>query len=128
MLRDVDVAIPAGSHIAIVGETGSGKTTFTKLLTRLADPTEGGIEVGGIDLREVAPSPATAIRMVPQDGFLFDWSVRENVKAGRDGATDRESTRRSRSSAWPSGRAPFRTDSRREPASAGSSSRWENDS
>ena len=91
VLRDVDVAIPAGSHIAIVGETGSGKTTFAKLLTRLADPAEGGIEVGGVDLREIAPeSRRTAIRMVPQDGFLFDWSVRENVKAGRDGATDRE--------------------------------------
>jgi putative ABC transport system ATP-binding protein len=91
VLRDVDVAIPAGWHIAIVGETGSGKTTFAKLLTRLADPVEGEIEVGGISLREIAPeSRRTAIRMVPQDGFLFDWSVRDNVKAGREGATDRE--------------------------------------
>jgi len=91
VLRDIDVSIPAGSHIAIVGETGSGKTTFAKLLTRLADPTVGAIEVGGVDLRKIDPSSRRiAIRMVPQDGFLFDWTVRENVKAGREGATDRE--------------------------------------
>jgi len=91
VLRDIDVAVPAGAHIAIVGETGSGKTTFAKLLTRLADPRTGTIEVGGVDLRRIDPaSRRTAIRMVPQDGFLFDWTVRENVKVGRDGATDRE--------------------------------------
>ena len=91
VLHDIDVTVPAGAHIAIVGETGSGKTTFAKLLTRLADPADGLIEVGGVDLREVDPSSRrVAIRMVPQDGFLFDWTVRENVKVGRDGATDRE--------------------------------------
>jgi putative ABC transport system ATP-binding protein len=91
VLKGIEVAIPAGAHIAIVGETGSGKTTFAKLLTRLADPREGTIAIGGVDLRDVAPeSRRVAIRMVPQDGFLFDWSVRDNVKAGREGATDRE--------------------------------------
>jgi putative ABC transport system ATP-binding protein len=91
VLHDIDVSIPAGAHIAIVGETGSGKTTFAKLLTRLADPTVGAIEVGGVDLRKVDPSSRrTAIRMVPQDGFLFDWTVRENVRAGSEGASDRE--------------------------------------
>ncbi len=91
VLREIDAAIPAGSHVAIVGETGSGKTTFAKLLTRLADPRDGSIAVGGVDLREIdAASRRVAIRMVPQDGFLFDWTVRENVKVGRDGATDRE--------------------------------------
>ena len=91
VLHDIDVTVPAGSHIAIVGETGSGKSTFAKLLTRLADPADGLIEVGGVDLREIDPSSRrVAIRMVPQDGFLFDWTVRENVKVGRDGATDRE--------------------------------------
>ncbi|MGH2539073.1 MAG: ABC transporter ATP-binding protein [Actinomycetota bacterium] len=91
VLRDIDVSIQAGSHIAIVGETGSGKTTFAKLLTRLADPIVGAIEVGGVDVRKIDPgSRRVAIRMVPQDGFLFDWTVRENVKAGREGATDRE--------------------------------------
>jgi putative ABC transport system ATP-binding protein len=91
VLKDIEAAIPAGAHFAIVGETGSGKTTFAKLLTRLADPRQGTIAIGGVDLRDVAPeSRRVAIRMVPQDGFLFDWSVWDNVKAGREGATDRE--------------------------------------
>jgi ATP-binding cassette, subfamily B, bacterial len=91
VLRGIDVEVPAGAHMAIVGETGCGKTTFAKLLTRLADPVEGRILVGGVDLREVSPaSRRRAIRMVAQDGFLFDTTVRENVRAGRDGATDRD--------------------------------------
>jgi ATP-binding cassette subfamily B protein len=91
VLRGIDVEVPAGAHIAIVGETGCGKTTFAKLLTRLADPLEGRILVGGVDLREVSPaSRRRAIRMVAQDGFLFDTTVGENVRAGHDGATDRD--------------------------------------
>ena len=85
------MTVAAGAHVVIVGETGSGKSTFVKLLTRLADPVEGTIRVGGVDLREVArASRQQAIRMVPQDGFLFDTSIRENVRAGREGASDRE--------------------------------------
>ena len=91
MLHGISLHIPAGAHVAIVGETGCGKTTFAKLLTRLADPREGRIEVNGVDLRDVAPaSRRTAIRMVPQDGFLFDATLRENVRYGREGATDRD--------------------------------------
>jgi putative ABC transport system ATP-binding protein len=91
VLHDVSVEVPAGGHVAIVGETGAGKTTLVKLLTRLADPTGGRIVIGGVDLREVArESRQAAIRMVPQDGFLFDLSIRENVRAGREGASDRE--------------------------------------
>ncbi len=91
VLRDVTIDVPAGAHVAIVGETGSGKTTFSKLLTRLADPVEGRILIEGIDLREVArESRQAAVRMVPQDGFLFDMSVGENVRAGRERADDRE--------------------------------------
>ena len=91
VLRGIDVEVPAGAHIAIVGETGCGKTTFAKLLTRLADPVEGHIVVGGVDLRKIAPaSRRRAIRMVAQDGFLFDTTVRENVRAGHEGATDRD--------------------------------------
>jgi ATP-binding cassette subfamily B protein len=89
VLRGIDVDVPAGSHVAIVGETGCGKTTFAKLLSRLADPARGRFVIGGVDLREVATeSRRTAVRMVPQDGFLFDATIRENVRYGREGATD----------------------------------------
>jgi putative ABC transport system ATP-binding protein len=91
VLRGISLDVGAGEHVAIVGETGCGKTTFVKLVSRLADPRVGTIDVGGIDLREVAAaSRHRSIRMVPQDGFLFDTTVRENVRAGREGATDRE--------------------------------------
>jgi putative ABC transport system ATP-binding protein len=91
VLDGVALEVPAGSHVAIVGATGSGKTTLCKLLTRLADPVAGRILVDGVDLRDVARSHRqSAIRMVPQDGFLFDLTVRENVRAGHEGAGDRE--------------------------------------
>jgi ATP-binding cassette, subfamily B, bacterial len=85
VLRDVDVTVAAGMSVAVVGETGSGKTTFAKLLCRLADPMSGRVVVGGVDLREVAPdSRSTSIRMVPQDGFLFAGTIADNVRIGGD--------------------------------------------
>ncbi|HEX7095539.1 MAG TPA: ABC transporter ATP-binding protein [Acidimicrobiales bacterium] len=91
VLHDVDVDIAAGSHVAIVGETGSGKTTFARLLVRLADPTSGEVRVGGADLREVDGNERRRrIRMVPQDGFLFDTTIRENIRTGRPDAADDE--------------------------------------
>ncbi len=88
VLRDVSFTIPAESVVAVVGETGSGKTTCARLLTRLADPTEGVVRVGGVDLRKVEPDARrAAIRMVPQDGFLFDVSIRDNIAYGHEGAT-----------------------------------------
>ena len=87
VLDDVNIYIPAGTSVAVVGETGSGKTTFAKLLTRLADPTNGRILVNGKDLREIdSDHRHRTIRMVPQDGFLFDTSVIENVRFGRNDA------------------------------------------
>jgi ABC-type multidrug transport system fused ATPase/permease subunit len=89
VLHDVSVRIPAGASVAVVGETGSGKTTFAMLLGRMADPTSGRIALGGVPLTEASgPSRQRAVRMVPQDGFLFDTTIRENVRFGRAGATD----------------------------------------
>jgi ATP-binding cassette, subfamily B, bacterial len=91
VLNGIDLFVAPGAHVAIVGETGSGKSTFVRLLARLADPVRGRIEIGGLDVRDVSPaSRRRSIRMVPQDGFLFDLTILENVRAGRDGATDRD--------------------------------------
>jgi putative ABC transport system ATP-binding protein len=89
VLHDVSVDVPAGTHVAIVGETGSGKTTFAKLLCRLADPSAGAVRIGGVALDDVDPvSRRHAIRMVPQDGFLFDTTIADNVRMADPGATD----------------------------------------
>jgi ATP-binding cassette subfamily B protein len=91
VLTEVSAAIPAGTRVAVVGATGSGKTTLAKLLIRLADPTAGTIRVAGVDLRRVSlASLRSALVMVPQDGFLFDTSVAENVRMGRPEADDRQ--------------------------------------
>jgi ATP-binding cassette subfamily B protein len=91
VLHEVSTAIPAGTRVALVGTTGSGKTTLAKLLIRLADPTQGAIRVAGVDLRQVSlASLRSSLVMVPQDGFLFDTSVAGNVRMGRPEADDRE--------------------------------------
>ncbi|MCZ2807267.1 ABC transporter ATP-binding protein [Modestobacter sp. VKM Ac-2983] len=90
-LDGVDLTIAARTRVAIVGETGSGKTTFAKLVTRLMDPTGGRVLVGGVPLDEVAfASLRERVVMVPQDGFLFDASVADNVRYGRPDLTDAE--------------------------------------
>lgn len=91
VLDDITVRIDAGTKVALVGATGSGKTTLAKLMARLADPTRGRILVHGIDLREVRPqSLRHALVMVPQEGFLFDGTIGDNVRYGRLGASDVE--------------------------------------
>lgn len=90
-LIGVDVEIPARQRVAVVGETGSGKTTFAKLLTRLMDPSEGTVAIGGTDLRHVRfESLRDRVVMVPQDGILFRGTIADNVWMGRPLATRRQ--------------------------------------
>jgi ATP-binding cassette subfamily B protein len=97
-LDDVELTIEPRRRVAIVGETGSGKTTFAKLVTRLMDPVAGrvllGSDAGGwVPLDEVAfASLRSRVVMVPQDGFLFDATVADNVRYGRPGMTDEQVT------------------------------------
>ncbi|MFF0816037.1 ABC transporter ATP-binding protein [Rhodococcus sp. NPDC003318] len=90
-LHPLDLTIAPHEHVAVVGETGSGKSTFAKLVTRQLTPTGGVIEIGGVDSRIVTDtSLARRIAIVPQDAFLFDRSVADNIALGRPGATRRD--------------------------------------
>ena len=90
-LRDVDLVIPPGQTVALVGETGAGKSTFAKLVARFYDPTGGGVLVDGHDLRTItAHSLRSQMGIVPQEGFLFSGTIRENIAFGRPDATDEE--------------------------------------
>jgi putative ABC transport system ATP-binding protein len=89
VLHDVDLEIAPRTRVAVVGETGSGKTTFAKLLTRLMDPTAGRVLLSGVPLDEVRfASLRHRVVMVPQDGFLFDLTIGDNVRYGRPEADD----------------------------------------
>jgi len=83
VLSGISLSVPAGSTIAIVGRTGSGKTTLINLLTRLIDPSRGAVRLGGVDVREVDPAQLRArIGCVPQETFLFSASVADNIAFG----------------------------------------------
>ncbi|WP_205474603.1 ABC transporter ATP-binding protein [Nocardioides sp. SYSU D00038] len=89
VLRDIDLEIAAGRRVAVVGETGSGKSTIAKLLTRLMDPSEGAVLLDGIDVRDIAQaSLRRSVVLVPQEGFLFDDTIAANVRYGLLDATD----------------------------------------
>lgn len=91
VLRNVNVSVAAGSRIAVVGETGSGKTTFAKLAVRLLVPVAGTIEIGGVPLDQIAfSSLRRRVAFVPQEGFLFEGTVADNIRYGNPEATDRE--------------------------------------
>ncbi len=88
-LKDVDLDIVAGSRVAIVGETGAGKTTLAKLLTRLAEPVSGEILLSGVAIGQVArESLRERVTLVPQDGFLFRGTLADNIRFGRTMADD----------------------------------------
>jgi ABC-type multidrug transport system fused ATPase/permease subunit len=90
-LRDLDLLVPAGQTVALVGATGAGKSTLAKLVARFYDPTDGAVLVDGHDLREVAaPSLRSQLGIVPQEGFLFSGTIRDNIAFGRPDATDEE--------------------------------------
>jgi ABC-type multidrug transport system fused ATPase/permease subunit len=87
-LHDVTIEVPAGRTVALVGATGSGKTTLVQLLSRLYDPTEGRVLVDGVDVRSVDPaSLRAAIAIVDDSPFLFSASVRDNISYARPDAT-----------------------------------------
>ncbi|MBU2665727.1 ABC transporter ATP-binding protein/permease [Actinoplanes bogorensis] len=89
VLADVDLSLRERTKVAVVGETGSGKTTFAKLLTRLMDPVEGEVLLSGTPLRTVKfAALRSRVVMVPQDGFLFDATIAENIRFAAPSLTD----------------------------------------
>ncbi len=90
-LRGIDVTIPAGRSLAIVGETGSGKTTLSYLIPRLYDVTSGSVTIDGTDVRDLAfGALADAVGVVAQETYLFHASVAENLRFAKPSATDDE--------------------------------------
>jgi ABC-type multidrug transport system fused ATPase/permease subunit len=88
VLHGIDLDVPAGTTVALVGHTGAGKTTIAKLIARFYDPTEGTITIDDIDLRQVRQeSLRRQLGIVPQEGFLFAGTVADNIAFGRPDAT-----------------------------------------
>ena len=91
ILHGIDLDVPAGTTVALVGHTGAGKSTIAKLLARFYDPREGRITIDGHDLRDVTQeSLRRQLGIVPQEGFLFAGTVRDNIAFGRPDASDED--------------------------------------
>ncbi|HEX4813470.1 MAG TPA: ABC transporter ATP-binding protein [Nonomuraea sp.] len=91
ILPRLDLTIPAGQSVALVGATGAGKTTLAKLISRFYDPTAGRVLLDGVDLRDLdEPTLRQAVVMVTQENFLFSGTVADNIRFGRPDATDRQ--------------------------------------
>jgi ATP-binding cassette subfamily B protein len=90
-LSGIDLDVPAGTTLALVGETGSGKTTLASLVARLYDPSSGTIRIDGIDIRDMRLADlATIVGVVTQETYLLHTTVRENLRYAKPGATDAE--------------------------------------
>jgi ATP-binding cassette subfamily B protein len=91
VLHEVDLHVPAGTTLALIGPTGAGKSTVAKLIARFYDPTAGRVTLDGVDLRRVRLADLRrAMGYVPQEGFLFSGSVADNIRFGRPGASRAE--------------------------------------
>lgn len=91
VLRDIDITVPAGSSLAIVGATGSGKTTLGYLVARLYDVTSGSVHIDGIDVRDMSFADlAAAVGVVSQETYLFHASVADNLRFAKPDATDEQ--------------------------------------
>jgi ABC-type multidrug transport system fused ATPase/permease subunit len=91
VLHHLDLEIPAGQTVALVGATGAGKTTLARLVARLWDPTEGRVLLDGVDLRQLDDATLRRhVAMVTQESFLFTGSIADNVRFGKPGANDEE--------------------------------------
>ena len=89
VLRDVDLEIPGGQRLAVVGETGAGKSTIAKLVLRYYDPQQGMVTIDGSDVADLTIDSRTdAIALIPQDGFLFNGTLRDNLTYGAPDATE----------------------------------------
>jgi ABC-type multidrug transport system fused ATPase/permease subunit len=90
-MRGVDLVVPAGQTVALVGETGAGKSTLAKLVARFYDPQRGRVFVDGCDLRDLqSRALRSQLGIVPQEGFLFSGTIRENIAFGRPDASDED--------------------------------------
>jgi ATP-binding cassette subfamily B protein len=91
VLSDVRLTIAPGERLALVGPTGAGKSTLAKLVVRFYDPRSGAVSFGGVDLRDATMrSLRERIVVVPQEGFMFAGTVRDNIRVGKPDATDAE--------------------------------------
>ncbi|HJG92774.1 MAG TPA: ABC transporter ATP-binding protein/permease [Brachybacterium massiliense] len=91
VLKPLDLHIPAGQTVALVGQTGAGKSTVAKLIARFYDATEGAVKLDGVDLRDISMTDLTRnIVMVTQEAYLFSGTVADNIALGKPGASREE--------------------------------------